>query len=555
MKLYEQLASALLELGADPIFGLMGDGNLRFLTHASQQLGARYVPVRHENAAIAMADGYARITRRLGFCSVTQGPGLTNAITGLVEANRAGTPIVVVTGDTPTWSRTHNQDIDHAALCRSLDVAIEQVRRPELAIDDLMRACRRAVLERRPVVYSVPVDLQDVSVEGPAPAVISAVQRPPATPAGSGVDAVVAAISASNRPVILAGRGAVLSEAGPALRELGERIGALLATTAVAHGLFAGDPHDLRISGGFSSPLVADLLSGADLVLGFGASFTDWTTKGGTLFETAVVVQVDDDRTALGRGHRVDIPLAGDAHATASALLAALPRRDAPPVGYRTTDVSSRLAEDRPATFDDRSTTERMDPRTLMVALDGMLPDERIIVGDSGHFQGFPAIHLRVPDADGFIFAQDFQAVGLGLATGLGASFARPDRLTVPVVGDGGLMMSLGELDTIVRSGQPLLVIVMNDSAYGAEIHLLENLGMDPSMAFFDEIDAAALGRAAGADGLTVRSVADLEGVRDWLTRRDRPLVVDCKVNRDVRARWFQEVFDQRHRGPNPTGP
>jgi thiamine pyrophosphate-dependent acetolactate synthase large subunit-like protein len=148
-----------------------------------------------------------------------------------------------------------------------------------------------------------------------------------------------------------------------------------------------------------------------------------------------------------------------------------------------------------------------------------------------------------VPDPVGFVFPQSFQCVGLGLATAIGAAVARPDRLTVATLGDGGALMALPELETLARLGLPLLVVVYDDAAYGAEVHHFRRRGAAVDLAQFPEADLAALAEAAGCRGLTVRSVEDLGQLSDWLAARDGPLVIDAKVDPNVCAEWLEDAF------------
>ncbi|WP_344209885.1 thiamine pyrophosphate-binding protein, partial [Actinomadura livida] len=356
------------------------------------------------------------------------------------------------------------------------------------------------------------------------------------------------------RPVFVAGRGARLSGAREPLAELAGRCGALPATSAVARGLFAGDPFALDVSGGFATPAAAELIRGADLVVGWGCSLNMWTTRHGALVaRDAEVVQVDVDARALGAHHPVDLGLIGDAAETARAVAAELEARGHSATGYRTPDVAGRLAregrwqdvpyEEHPAGDDDAG-GPRIDPRTLSIALDGMLPRERTVAVDSGNFMGYPAMFLDVPDADALVFTQAFQSVGLGLATAIGAAVARPDRLTVAALGDGGALMSAAELETAVRLGLDLLIVVYDDEAYGAEVHHFGPGGHPLDTVTFPPADLAAIGRGFGCAAATVRRPEDLAAVAGWLEGpRDRPMLVDAKVTRDRPAWWLEEAF------------
>jgi acetolactate synthase I/II/III large subunit len=169
VRVYQSIGVTLRALGTDTVFGLMGDGNLRFITYMADALGMRYVGARHENAAVAMADGYARVGDGIGVCSVTQGPGLTNALTALTEAAKGRTPLLLIAGDTPAGLVRHNQDIDQDAVVGALKVASHRLRGPETAQADLRAAAQRALVESRPVVVSVPTNLQDLEIVQPDP--------------------------------------------------------------------------------------------------------------------------------------------------------------------------------------------------------------------------------------------------------------------------------------------------------------------------------------------------------------------------------------------------
>jgi len=537
MLVAEAVGRALAASGIDVVFGLLGSGNLT-VTNAMRDAGARFYAARHEGGAICMADGYGRVSGRVAVCSVHQGPGLTNTVTGLTEAAKSRTPVLVLAADTPAAALRSNFRIDQAALVEAVGAVAERVHGPDTAMADVARAVRRARVERRAVVLMLPLDVQAAECD-PAPAP-GGPDLAPAAPADAAVEAAAATLRAAERPAIIAGRGAVLAGAGPALRRLGERTGAVLATSAVANGLFAGDPYAVGIGGGFSSPVAARLLGEADAVIAFGAALNQWTTRHGTLIAaTARVVQVDRDEEAIGAHRPVDAGIVGDAATTAEALVAAL---DGHASGRRTAALAEEIAAGawRHVPYEE---TARLDPRTLTIALDEMLPLERTVVVDSGHFMGWPSMYLRVPDADGFVFPQAFQCVGLGLGNAIGAAIARPDRLTVAALGDGGALLALPELETLGRLGLPVLVVIYDDAAYGAEVHHFRPMGQAVDLAQFPETDFAGLADAAGCRGLEVRRIEDLEGVREWLADRDRPLVLDARVDPDICAEWLEEAF------------
>ena len=531
--------------GVKDAFGVLGSGNL-IVTNALARGGARFHPARHEGGAVCMADGYARVSGRVGVCSVHQGPGLTNTMTGLTEAAKSRTPVLVLAGESPAAALTSNFRIDQHDLVESVGAIADRVHSPRTAADDAQRAYQRALIERRPVVLMLPIDIQPQNAVSPTPT-----QRPlppfsPPAPNQRAISAAADLLARAQRPAIIAGRGAVLADARDQLEALGEQTGAILATSAPANGLFAGLPYNLGISGGFASPFATELLPRADAVVVVGASINHWTTKHGELIAPdAPVVQIDDDVRAIGRNHSVDIAVLGDALTGAQALAEAVARRNHKNTGFRTAELADQIAARRwrHEPYADAGTDEWIDPRTLTIAVNDLLPPDRNVAVDSGHFTGYPSMYLDVLDPHAWVFANGFQAVGLGLGNAIGASIARPDVPTVAALGDGGTFLALPELETAARLKLTLLVLIYDDSAYGAEVHHFAPMGHDVSLVRFPDADLAAIAAAAGARSATVRNTDDLAVVEDWLVNPHGPLVLDAKVNPTICAEWLEEAF------------
>ena len=531
--------------GVKDAFGVLGSGNL-VVTNALVRHGAHFHHARHENSALCMADGYARVTGAVGVCSVHQGPGLTNTMTGLAEAAKSRTPVLVLAGETPAAALTSNFRIDQHDLVESVGAIADRVHSAKTAADDAVRAYQRAVTERRPVVLMLPIDIQ------PQPAVQTEPSRgplpelSPSAPSAEAIKNAADLIIQAQRPAIIAGRGAVLAGAGAELERLGEMIGAVLATSAPANGLFAGLPYALGISGGFASPFATQILPQADVVLVFGASVNHWTTKHGAMIgPDARVIQVDVDPRAIGRNRPADLAIIADAKATAQALTSELNSRKHASQGFRTETLAREIAENswRHDPYEDASTEMWIDPRTVSIEINKLLPANRAVAVDSGHFLGYPSMFLDVPDARAWLFPNGFQAVGLGLGNAIGAAIAQPDRPTVAAIGDGGAFMALAELETAARLKLTLLVVIYDDAAYGAEVHHFAPMGHDVSLVRFPDADLAGIARAAGAKAATVRRTEDLSVVEEWLLNPHGPLVLDVKVNPTIIAEWLEEAF------------
>lgn len=528
----------LAELGIESVFGVVGSGNY-VATDALVRGGARYVAARHEAGAVGMADGHYRATRQCAAASVHQGPGLTNAMTALTEASKSRVPMVVVAGATSAGMGHSNFYIDQSGLAAAARAVAVTVDRPASVVEDTVRAYRTAVAMQRPVVLNLPLDVQASMVPQRNGTVPHPTRHTEVTPSVEAVTELARRLEAAEHPVLVAGRGAWRSGAGEPLQALADRVGAMLATTAVAKGLFAGHPRDLGISGGFSSPGTVEALEGADLIVGFGCSFTHWTTRSGTIFEGSTVVQVDTDAASLALDPHVDLGLLGDARATAAALLDVLGTDQG-----ESAPLVSPLERSREGFADLADADGNIHPLRFTLELEDLLPDQRTLVLDGGHFIGWPAMHLSVPDPSGFLFSSaGFQSIGLGLGMAIGAALGRPDRLSVLAIGDGGFLMSVAELETLVRLRLPVLVAVYNDAAYSAEVHHFRDYGSGLDLVQFPSTDIAALARGTGAEAVTVRSADDLAPVKAWLGDPRGPLVVDARIRPDVVGPWAAQDF------------
>ncbi|TDW75969.1 thiamine pyrophosphate-binding protein [Kribbella pratensis] len=534
MNVADAVGRALVAAGVRDVFGVVGSGNFH-LTNAMVAAGARFVAARHEGGAATMADAYSRMSGTVAALTVHQGCGLTNAMTGIAEAAKSRTPMVVVAAE--VLEPRSNFYVDQAALARAVGAVPVRTSSPETAIAEAQDAVAIAVRERRTVLLNVPLPVQALEIPPPA-AAQQLPSRDAVVPDGAEVAALTDLLRRAEKPVFVAGRGARGHRR--ILEALAERSGALLATSAVAHGLFHGNPWSLGISGGFASPRTAELIRDADLIVGWGCALNMWTMRHGQLIgPDATVVQVDDDASALGAHREIQLGVTGDVGLTAKLALDAFGEQH---TGYRRIELGGVRWRD--VEYDDTSTAERIDPRTLSIALDDVLPAERVVAVDSGNFMGYPSAYLDVPDENGLCFTQAFQSIGLGLATAIGAALAQPHRLPVAALGDGGALMSAAELDTVRRLGLPMLVVVYNDDAYGAEVHHFAPGGHALDTVRFPPTDIAAIAQGYGFEAVTVRTAGDLAAVQDWLDGpRSVPMLVDAKVVADQPSWWLEEAF------------
>lgn len=522
---------------AGHLFGLMGNGNVHLISRLTRR-GFPFTSARHESATVAMADAYYRATGNVAAATTTYGAGFTNAYTTLAEARMARIPLVLVVGDAPSTG-PRPFDIDQAKAAEAAGV-LTLVAGPGNAAAITHRAFDLALQTVQPVVLAIPYDL---AISPPsAPERLEALPAKPAWPAEPGeLDRVAGLLAGAQRPLILAGRGVLLADAAAPLREVGDRLGALFMTSVMAVNAF-NSPWDLGIAGGFTRRHCLDIARGADLVLVVGASQNIFQTRYGALFsEGTTIVRVDNEPYS---GNPAEDYIRADIRPFIEGLLERVPkgastwRAKVPEVsrpGFRLSRPSEDSVEFGP--------DGRLNPRAVVAALDHILPAERSVVMDGGHFMGWAPMYLSVPDPHGMILVGTaFQSIGLGFGSAAGVSVARPERTTVLVSGDGGGLMGLADFETFLRATRKGVVVVLNDSAYGAELHQYAVKGLHDQAMLIHEVDFAAVGRALGADGIKAHTLADLERLQDWLATHDEGVfVLDVAISQKVVAEWMVE--------------
>lgn len=532
MKLREALADALVAEGVEVLFALMGDANLELISDVAERCGVPVVFGRHEQGVVGMADGYARFSGKPGVATVTQGPGLTNAATSLVVAARRRSPVLLLAGDTPVGDLHNPQSFDQASFAQLTAGHSERVDAPA-AFEELLAEAFRTVRSDSPFVLNLPGDVQDAELDSnwrydPRYVASQAVFADPAA-----VESVVAILADARQPAILAGRGAVVSGAGPALCELSKLLAAPLLTTLLANGLFAAAPLNAGVCGGLGDGRALRALEHCDVILAVGASLNQWTTHFGSAMHGCKVIQIDSDPAAFSGQARPDFTLQGDAKATTMSLTERLRDRiTTPELDSSVAQILDAKEPRDPSPYLD--TEHSLDPRHFLDALDRLLPRERSVVIGGGHCAQVACFTIRASaPQDWTCTSIDFGALGQGLPVAVGASFARPDRRITHVTGDGDLMMGISELDTAIRCSAPLTIFVLNDQAMGQERHNLLHMDLPEHLAGYPSPDFAKLASALGATGYRIDRADDLDQIKPALETHDGVVVVDVRINGD----------------------
>ncbi len=527
MHVYQIIARASCDHGVDTMFGLMGDANLFMVDSFVRDCGGRFVPAAHEGSSVLMALAYAHVAGKVGVATVTHGPALTNCITALTEGARGHIPIVVLAGDTPVDTPRHLQSIDQRELVKASGAGFEQVRAPDTVSKDVARAFYRAQVERRPIVLNMPVDFmwREASHET---RVLDVFTAPGGVAQGDTLDEAIGMIASARRPLILAGGGAIAAK--DMLIRLADRLEAPLATTLKAKSLFNGHPYNIDIFGTLSTPAAYDLIARSDCIVCFGTGLHDFTTDGGKLMKNKRVVQVDIEPTAIGGGLHPDAALVADAGLTAETILYWLDEAEIPSSGF-TRDLDIETLTLHP-TEPDKTAKGCVNYVHALERLEEALPKNRVLVTDGGRFMTEVWCRISVPDPQSFVATTNFGSIGIGLQEAVGAGLAAPDRPVVLFTGDGGFMMGgINEFNTAVRLGLDLIVIVANDSAYGAEHIQFLDRKMDPSLTEFHWPSFAEIATSLGGQGIKVHTKEELETAIAALETREGPILIELRLD------------------------
>jgi acetolactate synthase I/II/III large subunit len=547
MKVYEAIARAIEAEGCKHIFGLMGDGNMWLWATLAKRSNIQFHSSRHENSAVAMADGYARHTGEIGVATVTHGPGFAQTAAALITANRNRTPLVLIVGDFPsTGSRL--QWMDQSSFAKSCESSFVSISSPKNAINEVAAAFQLARSRRGPVVLNLPMEIQEADLPQElvgwryAEPVVEAAIPPDEKALASLAEAMLAA----ERPIIIAGRGVMRSKARDEIVRLADRLGALLSTTLMAKDLFLGQPYNIGLAGGYTNAVAEKLFKEADFVLCVGASLSYYTANGGQLFPNAKVGRIDNDVPPQNGSPNV-LYVQGDARLTVDRLLSFLNRGTEIRPGYRTSNTDEWIHRPAPATA---GCDDGLDLRSVMRRVSRNLPDGTMVSSGAGHFLSTVAAYLTVPPGGEFNTPVQFGAIGQALGMAMGICIAEPERPHLLVEGDGSLLMELQELETVVRCELPLTILICNDSGYGAEVHKLNWKGFDGQQARWTSPDFVEVARALGGDGVRITSEDALDDAILRGFKSQKLFVIDAQISPTQLSDNYQKQYNKK---PNVT--
>jgi acetolactate synthase-1/2/3 large subunit len=552
------MAQCLKQEGVEKVFGQCGHTNYA-LIDACQRLGIEYISFRHEQQAVHAADAYYRLSRKLAVINVHLSPGLTNTVTGVASAAMDGTPMLVITGNTPSY---HQAREAHQSMRLHADASQSDIFKPICKrvwrVDDakfLPEVMHRALNicqtgRSGAVLLDIPMDVFSQKIEA-APVTRSRRPNYPRSMSDpTGVAEAARLLAAAKNPVIFAGNGVALSAAFDELKAVAERLGAPVATTLVGKGVFPENhPLSLGTTGIWGARVANDSTRNADVILAVGTAFgeadcSSWRSDHTFDIPGSKLIQIDIDPQEIGKSYPVDIGLLGDAKATLAQLAAALGEtpRPAASVQAQAEVTAARKAAWREELKDTQLIdTKPIHPARLLMELSNAAPDNAVFVTDVGWNKNGAGQQLEIPGRHGFITSGGMATMGFSPAAAVGAKLGAPDRKVLGLVGDGGLMSVLGALTTAVELNIPVLWVVFNnfcystirvvgttyfDNAYGTEFHTPDGQQYNP--------DFQMLAKSFGIESALIEEPDDLAAGIKAALAKDIPFLLEVRTRGDV---------------------
>ena len=543
MKVYQRLAEAFKAEGVTSVFGMMGDGNM-FWVHELYKIGVKMHECRHEGAALGMADGFARTTHTPGVATATCGPGVTQLATAFVTAARAQSPVVVFCGEYPTNDEDYIQYLDQSRFAEACEAGFVRLAAAENTDETVRKAFYLAKLENRPIMLSCPMDIQQKEIDEDEPyKPSSTLFRPGAVhPDAAALAQAADIVGAAKKPVIVVGRGANWAGAGEAILRLGDRIGALIATSLLAKTFLNENEFHAGISGTYGSRASMKLFEEADCVIAVGASMNRYTTEHGYLYPNARYVQIDSKPHMMIAGRRgADCYLQSDAKVGVEALEKLLAERKVKSKGYRTPDVKAKLATHSADRTEFPIDPDTVDPREACLLLDQLAPPHIGVLSGSGMTAGFASM-LMTRRRDLVQGGHFFGCIGQMLPAAMGAIVATGNKPAILLDGDASVMMHLAEFETAVRYGMKLLVVVMNNECLGAEYYKLDAKKMVKETSVITCPDLGKVAVGMGGKGAYCTSIESFrKAAEEWIAN-PCPMIIDLRISRTVMSIPYRRV-------------
>ena len=526
MKAAELFVKCLENEGVEAIFGIPGEENLDVMD-ALVGSSIRFITTRHEQGAAFMADVYGRLTGKAGVCMSTLGPGATNLVTGVADANMDRAPLVAIAGQAAT-TRMHkesHQHLDLVSLFRPITKYSTAILEPEVIPEVVRKAFKVAETEKPGASFiDFPENIAEAEVEGKAPLLVQRAQEPDPPP--EKVAQAASIISEAKFPLIMAGNGVIRGKAGDRLVALAERLNIPVATTFMAKGVLPST-HELSLGavGLQANDYVACGFDRADVIICVGYDMVEYHPHLWHKDKNRRIVHIDSCPAEVDEHYIVATGVVGDIGKSLEAIAAAA----TPQAGRTSATLRETILDELSAHADDD--TFPMTPQRIVWDLRQALSPADIVISDVGAHKMWMARMYHAMQPNTCIISNGFASMGIGVPGAIAAKLVHPGRTAVTVTGDAGFLMNSQEIETALRIGTPIVILVWTDSEYGLiKWHQLRRFGRFSNIDF-NNPDLVKYAQSFGATGYRVEEAGDLVPILQQAVADNTVVVIDCPVD------------------------
>jgi acetolactate synthase I/II/III large subunit len=540
MNTAELLIQCLENEGVEYIFGLPGEENLHIL-EALRDSSITFITTRHEQGAAFMADVYGRLTGKAGVCLSTLGPGATNLMTGVADANLDGAPLVAITGQVGT-DRMHiesHQYLDLVAMFAPVTKWNKQIVRPGITPEVIRKAFKLSQKEKPGAVHiDLPENIAAMTVEGKP---LSKNIHDKSYASYRSINSAASAISKAKNPLILAGNGTIRSGASEMLTEFATQLNIPVANTFMGKGVIPyTHPLSLWAVGLQQRDHITCAFEQSDLIIAIGYDLIEYSPKKWNPFGTTPIIHIGELSAEIDSSYIPFVEVLGDISDSLDNILKRADRSGKTPPSFM--KLRHELKEEYEAYQNDDGFP--MKPQKIIYDLRQVMGAEDIVISDVGAHKMWMARHYHCDTPNTCLISNGFAAMGIAIPGAIAAKLVYPNKKIVAVTGDGGFMMNCQELETAKRVKTPFVTLIFNDNGYGLiEWKQINQFGHS-SYINFTNPDFVKFAESMGLKGYRVESAYDLIPILKEALAQDVPAVIDCPVDYQENIRFTKKSGD-----------
>lgn len=522
------LVECLEQEGVKYIFGIPGEENLD-LMNAIEKSSIQFITTRHEQGAAFMADVYGRLTGKTGVCLSTLGPGATNLVTGVADANLDGAPVLAITGQVATdrMHLTAHQYLDLEKVFEPITKRTKQILRPDTVPEIVRLAFKYAESEKPGAVH---IDLPDNIAKMPAQGVpMRRVVPEKGIASYKSIERAARRISRAKKPLILAGYSAVRDGAAQAITEFATELKIPVANTMMAKGIIPFDnPYSMWTIGIPQRDYINQIFDEADTIIGIGYDIVECFPRKWNPDNNHKIIHIGNQAAHINKRYQPEVQVVGDISDSLYEIMRRSERETEPVYAL---EIKKKIQADHDQyEFDDAFP---MKPQRLLHDVRKVMGKDDILVSDVGAHKMWIARHYNCYQPNTCIISNGFASMGIAIPGAVAAKLVYPEKKVLAVTGDGGFMMNMQELETASRIGAGFVTLILNDSSYGLiKWKQMEHFGTT-CYTDFTNPDFVKLAEVMGGKGYRVEKADDLMPMLEDAFRQDKLALIDCRVDYD----------------------